>query len=105
MPIKDLILVVAPNDFQIFEAVSAWEQRGYIVQTHVIEDTRTITEDLLGTIHKYEKGVRVLFTESAWGNIPAENRCLLLDRLWIEPKVRWIHWAKKMIDRTSPLPR
>ena len=95
MPTKDLILVVAPNDPDIHLAVHAWEVRGYDVTTHPIANLKNVTQDILSEVRKFED-VRILFTESAWGNIPQLDRIILfIDCLWVEPNVRWIHWSKK----------
>lgn len=95
---KILILVVAPNDSQIGEAVQAWKERNYDAQTHPIVDPTNVVDSLIGSIDRYSGDVRILFTESAWGSIPYQHRHSLIDRLWIDPKVRWFHWAKKQKD-------
>lgn len=92
---KILILVIAPNDKQISQAVESWEERGYCVETHSISDVSTAYDDLMRFIHTHHEVVRVLFTESAWGSIPHVDQCCLIHQLTINPKVRWIHWAKR----------
>jgi len=103
---KPLIMVVAPNDTNIGEAVDSWEtERGYNVETLTITDLSKATEEILSRANHHQEDVRVLFTESAYLSIPRENRCLLIDTLEINPKIRWIHWAKKKKAKTKFPPR
>lgn len=94
MEVKDLILVVGPNDSDIADAVRSWEERGYTIQTHVIDDLKTVVEDLMYTINRNEK-VRIVFLESSWGSIPTKDLVYLQGRLRIEPKVKWQTLLKK----------
>ena len=54
MPEKTAILLVAPNDEEIDEAVRVWrEEHHYNVVTHVIGDLQNVSRDLETTISRY----------------------------------------------------
>lgn len=118
-PEKNAILIVSPHDHDIDEAVRVWqEEHNYNVITHVINDLKDTRRDMERTISKYSSiprwlndprptekvpppsssYVRAIFTECAYGSLSAFDRFMLINGLYVDPRVRWVHLSKQKDD-------
>ena len=87
---KDLYLIVAPNDNDYDDAVTSWTKRGYNVITYNISNLKTIVDELVFLMQRTRKKMRFAFLESAWGNIPSKKLVYLMQRIKVEPNFGWL---------------
>ncbi len=92
---KTALLIVAPNDSQIFKAVRTWEDNCYDVISYSLTDVEKADDELIQLSNNHRENIRFVFTESALGSIPDIILARIIRHCKITPTIRWLHTSKR----------